>query len=337
MKATVPMRRISLLTQVLVVNGLLVGVTAFTAAVVAVDRLREAITSHGVLVLALAVACAFLLNALMLRARLEPIDRLVGAMSRVDLARPGMRVSAPRTAAWELQQLTTHFNSMLIRLEEERREAGRAVLRAQEQERGRIAQDLHDEVNQALTAILLRLSATIEDAPRGLRLELQDTQKLVAQAMDELLSLARQLRPTALDDHGLVVALASQVSGFGERTGMRSRFRHHGDMRDLSEEEQLVIYRICQESLSNIAQHARATAVDVELSFVGRTVLRIRDDGVGFDAGPGRSGARGRGRPGGLGLSGMRERALLVGAAFAIFSEPLAGTGTTIELTLGGT
>src|ERR1044071_2453207 len=94
--------------------------------------------------------------------------------------------------------------------EAERREGGRAVLRAQEQERGRIAQDLHDEVNQALTAILLRLSATIGDAPWGLRSELQETQELVSQAMNELLGLARQLRPTALDDHGLIAALASQ-------------------------------------------------------------------------------------------------------------------------------
>ena len=108
---------------------------------------------------------------------------------------------------------------MLGRLEAERREAGRAVLRAQEQERSRIAQDLHDEVNQALTAILLRLSATIGDAPWTLRSELQETQELVAQAMEELLTLARQLRPTALDDHGLIPALASQVADFGARTG----------------------------------------------------------------------------------------------------------------------
>ena len=189
------------------------------------------------------------------------------------------------------------------------------MLRAQEQERGRIAQDLHDEVNQALTAILLRLSATIGDAPWGLRSELQETQELVTQAMDELLALARQLRPTALDDHGLVAALASQVSDFGQRTGVQARFHHHGELPTLSDEEQLVIFRVTQESLSNIAKHAGARDVDVELSFVGRTLLRVRDDGDGFDERAGRhvNGGRVRGRPGGLGLSGMRERALLVG------------------------
>ena len=102
--------------------------------------------------------------------------------------------------------------------------------------------------------------------------------------MDELLHLARQLRPTALDDHGLVPALTSQVADFGERTGIRSTFRRHGAVPPLSDEEQLVIYRVTQESLSNVAQHSCARHVDVELSFVGRTILRVRDDGDGFNA-----------------------------------------------------
>jgi two-component system, NarL family, sensor histidine kinase UhpB len=303
-------RRSTLLTQVLAVNALLVGVTALIAAMVARDRLADAASGDGLLVLGLTVASAILLNSLLLRMRLAPIGRLVDAMTHVDLARPGMRAATPRRSSREVQELTDAFNRMLARLEEERRQAGRAVLRAQEQERSRIAQDLHDEVNQALTAILLRLSATIGDAPWGLRSELQETQELVSQAMDELLALARQLRPTALDDHGLVAALAGQVSDFGQRTGMRAHFHHHGEVPTLSDEEQLVIFRVTQESLSNIAKHADARDVDVELSFVGRTVLRVRDDGGGFTAQSSeRRNGRVRGRPGGLGLSGMRERA----------------------------
>src|SRR5690349_15972145 len=113
-------------------------------------------------------------------------------MSRVDLATPGTRASAQPGAAVEVQRLTADFNRMLDRLEEERRDAGRAVLRAQEEERARVAQDLHDEVNQALTGILLRLQATISDAPPGLVDELQATKQLATQAMEELLTLARQ-------------------------------------------------------------------------------------------------------------------------------------------------
>ncbi len=330
------MRRSTLLTQVLAVNAVLVGVTALIAAVVARDRLADVASGDGLLVIGLTVTSAILLNSLLLRARLEPMDRLVKAMTDADLSRPGMRARTPRRSARELHELTDAFNRMLTRLEEERRESGRAVLHAQEQERSRIAQDLHDEVNQALTAILLRLSATIGDAPRGLRSELQQTQELVSQAMDELLALARQLRPTALDDHGLIAALASQVSDFGQRTGVQTRFHHHGAVPLLSDEEQLVIFRVTQESLSNITKHAGARSVDVELSFVGRTLLRVRDDGNGFPPAPGgRVNGHVRGRPGGLGLSGMRERALHVGGTLDIFTAP--GAGTTIELTMGVT
>jgi two-component system sensor histidine kinase UhpB len=331
---TRPMRRSTLLTQVLAVNAALVGLTALVAAVVARDRLPDATSGEGLLVLALTVTSAILLNSLLLRARLEPMKGLAAAMREVDLTRTGKRATTPRRAAREVQELRDGFNRMLERLEHERREAGRAVLRAQEQERSRIAQDLHDEVNQALTAILLRLSATIQDAPWGLRSELGETQALVTQAMDELLTLARQLRPTALDDHGLIPALASQVSDFALRTGIRARFHHHGAFPALSDEEQLVIFRVTQESLSNIAKHSGARSVDVELSFVGRTVLRVRDDGQGFERSAGRQvGGRVRGRPGGLGLGGMRERALLVGGGLDIYSAP--GAGTTIELTMG--
>ena len=330
------MRRSTLLTQVLAVNAALVGVTAVIAAIVARDRLPDATSGEGLLVLGLTVASAVLLNSLLLRARLAPMNRVLDAMRHVDLAHPGFRASTPRRSSREVHELTDAFNRMLARLEHERREAGRAVLRAQEQERSRIAQDLHDEVNQALTAILLRLAATISDAPWGLRSELQETQELVSQAMDELLSLARQLRPTALDDHGLVAALASQVSDFGQRTGIQTRFHHHGELPNLTDEEQLVIFRVTQESLSNIAKHSGAGDVDVELSFVGRTVLRVRDDGGGFQHVPGhRVNGSSRGRSGGLGLNGMRERALLVGGSLDVFTA--RGAGTIIELTMGVT
>jgi two-component system, NarL family, sensor histidine kinase UhpB len=255
------------------------------------------------------------------------MGRLVDTMSSVDLMSPGKRADVSKGAADEVRRLSADFNRMLERLEQERRESGRAVLRAQEVERSRIAQDLHDEVNQALTAILLRLQATVSAAPPALQDELKETQALATQAMEELLHLARQLRPTALDDHGLVPALTSQVADFGDRTGIRATFRRHGAVPPLSDEEQLVIYRVTQESLSNVAQHAGARHVDVELSFVGRTVLRVRDDGHGF-----KTSSNGRAR---LGVSGMRERALLVGGHLTIFSEP--GDGTTIELTMGAT
>jgi two-component system sensor histidine kinase UhpB len=243
-------------------------------------------------------------------------------METVDLASVHQDAIQPRVESTEVERLNGAFRRMIARLETERREAGRAVIRAQERERRRIAQDLHDEVNQALTAVSLRLQASIEHAPPELRGELTETKRLSAQAMEELLALAHQLRPSVLDDHGLLPALQSQIRDFSDQTGIRTAFHARGTVPKLTPEQQLVIYRVTQESLSNIAQHAHAGQVDVELSFIGRTILRISDDGHGFTTS----------RNGGLGLSGMRERALLAGGHLSIWSGQ--SQGTRVELTI---
>jgi two-component system sensor histidine kinase UhpB len=283
---------------------------------------RDVSQRHEILVLALAILVSLLANAFLLRRRFAPLARLIQTMEKVDLAAPGSRAQISRADSQEVARLHAAFNRMVGRLETERRQGARAVLQAQEQERQRLAQDLHDEVNQALTAILLRLEASIHSAPEGLQRELHETKRLASQAMEELLHLARELRPTALDDHGLIPALHTQVRDFADRTGIAAEFHRRGPIVKLRDDQQLVIYRVTQESLSNVAQHSGATSVDVELSFVGRTVLRIRDDGRGFSAA----------RDGSLGLSGMRERALLVGASLAIRSRE--GQGTIVELTM---
>jgi two-component system sensor histidine kinase UhpB len=126
-----------------------------------------------------------------------------------------------------------------------------------------------------------------------------------------------------LDDHGLLPALNSQVRDFCDQTGIPAAFNVRGQMQRMTPEQQLVIYRVTQESLSNIAQHAEAGKVEVELSFVGRTVLRISDDGCGLQT------QQSNGRSG-LGVSGMRERALLIGGQLKVWS--VVGRGTRVEL-----
>ena len=321
------LRKPTLLTQVLAINALLVAVIVVGATVVARQHEEIPIEGQPVFVLALAILGTLLANAFLLRRRFAPLERLVETMEQIDLSAPGKRATAHRADSSDVVRLTAAFNRMLDRLEAERRSSSTAVLRAQEQERHRIAQDLHDEVNQALTAIVLRLEAALHDAPADLKRELRETKALAAQAMDELLHLARELRPTALDDHGLLPALHAQVRDFGERTGIEADFHRRGPIPHLSDDQQLVIYRVTQESLSNVAQHSRARKVDVELSFVGRTVLRITDDGRGFS-----SNGNGRVREGGLGLSGMRERALHIGGKLNIRSNE--GRGTTVELVM---
>ena len=160
-------------------------------------------------------------------------------------------------------------------------------MRAQEEERRRLARDLHDEVNQALTAILLRLEALAQDAPPEHAQEVAELKRLANQAMDELLNLARQLRPTALDDHGLVPAIEAQLQALRARApAWRRTWTPQGDPEALDEDEQTAIYRVAQEALTNAGRHAGATARGGGArGGRRRTELRVRDDGHGFDPG----------------------------------------------------
>jgi two-component system sensor histidine kinase UhpB len=318
------MKSRTLLAQVLSVNLLLVAGSMLVATIALNAQFGNALRGRELLVLGLALIATLLGNWLLLRRRFTPLDELISSMEQVDLVTPDRRAVDARIDSAEAHRLEAAINRMLARLEGARLAAGRAAIDAQERERRRIAQDLHDEVNQALTAVSLRLQASIEHAPVELRKELSETKQLAGQAMEELLTLARQLRPAVLDDHGLLPALHSQVRLFSDQTGIETKFHVHGPATELTPEQQLVVYRVTQESLSNVMQHAEAGRVEVDLSFNGRTVLSIADDGRGFVA-P---------REGGLGLSGMRERALLVGGNLSIRSGD--GHGTRVELTLGG-
>jgi len=223
-------------------------------------------------------------------------------------------------------RLQRAFRRMLERLDAERRRTSSAALAAQEEERARVARDLHDEVNQSLTALLLRLEAARVKAPVELAHELAETKALANRAMEELLMLARQLRPTALDDLGLKAALAGHVSELGRRGAIGASFDSQGDFSGLPPDVQLVVYRVAQEALSNAAQHSGAEHVRVRLVREGsRVELTVGDDGSGFTFD---QAARG------LGIAGMRERALLVGGGVEVESRPDVGTRVTLTVPL---
>ena len=192
------MRRPSLLGQILALNVLLVSASIFLASMAAGLDLTISDQRNQFLVLALAILLTLVVNMWLLRRRFEPLERLLDTMEQIDLSRPGRRVELdPQLAAEsaDVERLARAFNHMLERLEGERRRSGQLVLEAQEEERRRVARDLHDEVNQALTALLLRLEAATQHAPPELKDELAETKQLANQAMKELLDLARQLRP----------------------------------------------------------------------------------------------------------------------------------------------
>jgi two-component system sensor histidine kinase UhpB len=323
------MRRPALLSQVLTVNTLVIIATVFAASVAARLDLASSSGMRQFLVLALAILTTIFANNFVMRRRFAPLESLTRTMECVDLTTPGVRAQPSGGEPADIARLRESFNVMLSRLETERVGTAAAVLRAQEAERARVARDLHDEVNQALAAVSIRLAATADSAPPEFAEELAETQRLATQAMHELLGLARDLRPAALDDHGLLPALRTQVRLFGERFGIAASFSADGNRLFLGEFEQLVVYRVVQEALSNAARHAHATRVRVNVTGCNAPQVRVTvaDDGGGFD--PNRL------RDGGSGLAGMRERAMLAGGRLDVRTVP--GGGTTIELVVDAT
>ena len=315
-------RRESLSGQIVAANLLLVVAALFAASVASSLDLTVASDQRlEFALLAMTIILALLLNILMLQRRFSPLDELIRDIEAIDPSDPAS-FKAPEEPVEEVERLAHAFANLLERIEAERRRAGRLQLRAQEAERKRVARDLHDEVNQSLTAILLRLEALAQVAPPRLRDELAETKGLANQAMGELLQLARQLRPTALDDHGFVPAIEEQLRRFKAQHGIDTRLSTEGDLSELGSDQQLVLYRVTQEALNNIARHARAKHVSVQIDRAdGKVALKVKDDGSGFVV---------RDTERGLGLDGMAERARLVNGEFAVNSRP--GRGTTLTL-----
>jgi two-component system sensor histidine kinase UhpB len=315
----------SLIGQVVAANVVLVTLTLFAASLAAGLDISVVEQRWQFLILALAIVLTLCVNLWMLQKRFDPLERLVERVEAIDPAEPST-FALGNDPTTEVDRLATSFHRLLERVDVERRRSGKLVLQGQEEERRRVARDLHDEVNQALTGVLLRLEALAQDVPPDQRPQVAELKALTGQAMDELLRLARQLRPTALDDHGLAPAIEAQARGFAEQTGVEAHLAVRGDPSALDEETQTVVYRVAQEALSNAAQHARPGRIDIELTAGddGAVELRVRDDGEGFDLLATRAG--------GLGLGGMAERARLAGGALDLRSERGAGTELTLRL-----
>ncbi len=266
----------------------------------------------AVLVVGLTLLLA--VNAVLIRSILRPLDGLAGLMERVDLLRPGERLTVPGNR--DLGYLVGTFNDMLTRLETDRTTGSAQALAAQEAERHRIAQELHDEIGQSLTAVLLNLKRTVDCAPATLQDELRAAQEAIRTSLDEVRRVARRLRPGVLEDLGLLSAMRALATDFSRASEVPvvPRLDHRPPV--LSTEAELVLYRVAQESLTNIARHADASRVELTLTTEQNcVVLRITDDGRGLD-----------GSAVGAGIRGMRERALLIGARLTLDPAPEGGT-----------
>jgi two-component system sensor histidine kinase UhpB len=306
--------RLPLLWRVFAINAVLLVVATLLLALTPVTIHARIAIVEG-LDLAVGLVAMLAANLLLLRHTLRPIDRLVERMRRIDLLQPGQRF--PEQGGVEVAELTRTFNEMLERLETERRESGQRALRAQEAERRRIASGLHDEVGQVLTGVLLRL----ED---------DETKEAVRQALDEVRRIARELRPEMLEQLGLVSALTELSRKFSDSSGVQVERHFASELPPLSDDAELAVYRVAQESLTNIARHADATRVRMTLQpGAGSVVLRVLDDGRGIPV-PEAFALNGHG-----GLRGMRERALLVGGALAVKRGSEGGVEVRLEVPAG--
>ncbi|GAA1269505.1 sensor histidine kinase [Sphaerisporangium rubeum] len=268
-------------------------------------------------ILVVGLAAMLVANAALLRVGLSPVRRLTRAMSTTDLLRPGQRPVPDGRG--EVAELIRTFNTMLDRLEAERAGSAARALSAQEAERRRIAQELHDEVGQTLTAVLLELKRVADHAPRPVQEEIRQVQETTRTGLDEIRRIARRLRPGVLEELGLSSALKALAGEFST-PGLAVHHHLEPGLPPLDEDTELVLYRVAQEGLTNTARHAHARHVDLTLRRTpGGVELHVRDDGRG----PGNA-------PEGSGISGMRERALLIGADLTVGPSP--GGGMQVRL-----
>jgi two-component system, NarL family, sensor histidine kinase UhpB len=313
-------RYLPLLHRVAGINALLVLVAVGVTIAVLVPGHESSyrIDEEGVTVL-VAVIVVVLLNVFLLRRLVRPLQRLTTVARTVDLSDPVPPLPDARPDS-EAGELAMTFNEMLSRLGSERRESTGRVLRAQEAERLRIAQELHDQVGQELTAALLLLSRVERQVPEDLRPAVGEAQDSVRASLEDVRRIGIELRPEALDDLGLESALAVLCDRFAQRSGLEVAYEVAEPLPELSSDAELVIYRVAQEALTNVARHSGTDRAELSLrADDGRLVLTVRDEGKGL----------GDGETDGSGIRGMRERASLIGAAVEVRD---ARPGTEVRL-----
>jgi two-component system sensor histidine kinase UhpB len=273
------------------------------------------------------LAGMLLIDLWLVRRAFAPLERLRRRMEGIDLLTASggeLGFDAPDD---EVRRLAQAYERMLTRLGSERRESARRALAAQEAERLRVSRELHDGVGQALTGLLLQVEQAAGAPPGEREARLEDVRASARAALEDVRGIAQRLRPQVLDDLGLHAALTALCTSFTRDTGIPiARQVAHGRL-GLGPESELAVYRVAQESLTNVARHARATRAELTLEPAGADVrLLVADDGIGL--------GQGDPRPGG-GLRGMRERAVLAGGALRVQSPP--DGGTMVELRLPAT
>lgn len=313
-------RPASLLTRVTLVN-VAVLLAAGAALIVTPATVSDPVALEEVVFLVAGVAALVVANLFLLRRAFAPLRRLTEMMGRVDHLRPGLRIPA-YGGGEEIFNLTRAFNAMLDRLEAERRSGWQRAADAQESERRAVARELHDEVGQSLTALKLLLARASRSGGGERDEALAEASTIAGQTLGDVREIARRLRPEALEELGLrnaLAALAKRVSQHG-RIPIESRLEP--ELPELDTNAELVVYRVAQESLTNVLRHSGASLAVVALATRdGGVELVVADDGRGL-----------RDAPPGDGIKGMKERALGLGGHIELGASPLGGTEVRLRV-----
>src|SRR4051794_46587 len=269
-------RTLSVYWRVFAVNVGLLGVVALLLVVTPVT-ISAPIKLEQALIVGVGLVVALAADAWLLRRAVAPLERLAHRMETVDLLRRGQRLEVRRSD--EIGRVVSSFNRMLDRLESEREESGRRILAAQEAERVGIARDLHDEVGQVLTGVLLQLNSIAASAPDH-RDEIDEATQAVRTALDEVRRISSELRPEMLEHLGLVSALTELSTTFARVSNVRVEPQFERSLPQLAPDTELAVYRIAQESLTNVARHADATRVAITLERgLDSIILRVVEPG----------------------------------------------------------
>src|SRR5579884_3197840 len=320
-----------ILYKVLIANVAIVVTGAFFGTWVTIEVAHRTHEAHRILLalgfVLVGIVVSVLANFLALRAAFQPLNNLQRAAAAVQAGDLTARATPGIFAEPHIARLAETFNATLDELARDRAELralASQVVRAQEDERKRIARELHDDTAQVLFAQLLRLTALKGAANAEVSRTAADLEAMTVEALEGVRRLALELRPPALDDLGLLAALGDLAQRFRDQLGISVDYEARGLRGRLPAEVELVLYRVAQEALTNVAKHAHAGRVWIDLDRGADDVtIAIADDGVGFDP---ETAAAGDGRGLGLGLFGMAERVAVVGGTLNIWRRIGGGT-----------
>lgn len=324
---------LSLFEKVILVNSLMLIGEAMAGLWVTSHSLEAHHYIIDTSFIVLATLFTLFINIILLRASFRPLFNLLATIREVSAGKTEARATITPSDS-EIGELARAFNSMLDRLEMAQHEQTMQILLAQEEERRRIALELHDETGQSLTALLIHTevlkrgtSTMPEETRQYLAHGLHQLEQLTQRTLDNIRVLAQQLRPSVLDDLGLLAAFRWLVEDGGQRLHLKVELTIEGReeaFQHLPPVYETTLFRIAQESLTNIARHAQTRNASIVLKEDRcQLYLQIQDDGCGYDLSAVHHGS---------GVIGMRERAALLKGSLTIHSRP--GQGTTVKVAL---